>query len=212
MKIIGSLASHLGISDNEFGELLAAGKLSKFWSCYKNLGLRVKTHRYHYITWIAFDEAFAPLQWEHLPRHQIIWENTRPAWVWHPTYGWVEISNGEKIFLDARYWSSEILVNSLVDRSAAEEVLKNGGLCKISRAGLQWGTVQHNIGKLELSLPKNCVPMTKLRPESLGLENQEMNLTICALNAELAEANNMSAENQPLVSTGAQFYKLKSIK
>ena len=60
MKIIGSLASHLGISDNEFGELLAAGKLSKFWSCYKNLGLRVKKHRDNYITWIDFDEAFSP--------------------------------------------------------------------------------------------------------------------------------------------------------
>ena len=53
--------------------------------------------------------------------------------------------------------------------------------------------------------------MTKSRVKSLELEDQEMKLTICALNAELVEANNMLAENQPLVSLGAQLSKLKSI-
>ena len=40
-KRIGSLASHLGILDDEFEELLAVGKLSKVRSWYKKLGLRV---------------------------------------------------------------------------------------------------------------------------------------------------------------------------
>ena len=102
-KRIGSLASHLGILDDEFEGLLAAGKLSTFWSWYKKLGLCVKTHRDHYITRIASDEAFAPLLWVHLPRHKIIGENTCPAWTCRPTCGWVEISSGEKICLDTRY-------------------------------------------------------------------------------------------------------------
>ena len=42
--IIGSLASHLGILDDGFEELLAAVKLSKVWSWYKKLRLCVKTH------------------------------------------------------------------------------------------------------------------------------------------------------------------------
>ena len=67
-KRIGSLASHLGILDDEFEELLAAGKLSKLWSWYNNLGLRVQTHRDNSINWIVFEEAFAPFQWSHLPR------------------------------------------------------------------------------------------------------------------------------------------------
>ena len=69
---MSSLASHLGILDDEFEELLAAGKLSKIRPWYNNLWLRVQTHRYNYIPWIDLDDAFAPLQWAHLPRHQII--------------------------------------------------------------------------------------------------------------------------------------------
>ena len=88
---IGSLASHLGIFDDEFEELLDAGNLSKHRSWYKKLGMRLKTHRYHSITWIDFDGEFYPLKWAHLPRHKIIVGNTRPAWVCRPTYGWVEI-------------------------------------------------------------------------------------------------------------------------
>ena len=83
----------------------------------------MQTYRYNYITWIAFDEEFAPFQWAHLPIHHIFLENTCPAWVCRPTYGWAEISSGEKICLDVRYRSSDILVKSLVYRSAAEEVL-----------------------------------------------------------------------------------------
>ena len=62
-KRIGSLASHIGVLDDEFEELLAAGKLSKVRSWYKNPGMCVQTHIDHYITWVAFDEAFAPLKW-----------------------------------------------------------------------------------------------------------------------------------------------------
>ena len=51
----GSLASPLGIFDDEFEELLAAGKLSKICSWYNKLGMCVQTHRYNYIKWISFD-------------------------------------------------------------------------------------------------------------------------------------------------------------
>ena len=59
--IIGSLVSLLGIFDDEFLDLLSVGKLSKVISWYKNLGMRVQTHIYHSITFIAFDEAFTPI-------------------------------------------------------------------------------------------------------------------------------------------------------
>ena len=36
---IGSLASHLGILDDEFEDILAKRRLSKFWSWYKKLGM-----------------------------------------------------------------------------------------------------------------------------------------------------------------------------
>ena len=167
-KRIGSLASNLGVFNFEFDELLATGNLSKFWSWYKKLGVSVQTHKDHSITCIAFYKAFTPLQWSHLPRHQIIWENTGPDWVCRPTCGWAEISIGEKIRLDARYLSSDLLVNRLVDWSAAEEVLKKMEYyAKRSRAGLQWGAVEHNIGKRELSLPKNCVLETKSQQKSI---------------------------------------------
>ena len=61
-KIIGSLASNLGILDDECEELLSAGKLGKVWSWYKNMGLHTQKHRDHSITWIAFDKAFALLK------------------------------------------------------------------------------------------------------------------------------------------------------
>ena len=102
-KIIGSLASNIGILDNEFEELLASAKISKVWYWYKNMGMRVISHRYNSITWIYFDNVFATLQCSHLPRHHIIWGNTRLAWIYHPNYGWVEISSGENILLDAIY-------------------------------------------------------------------------------------------------------------
>ena len=76
------------------------------------------------------------------------------------------------------------------------------------RFGLRRGTVEHTIGKRELSLPKNCVPVTKLRLKSLELENQETKSTICALNVKLTEARKMILENQMLVSAGAQLSKL----
>ena len=71
-KRIGSLASHIGILDDEFEEILAAGKLSKICSWYNNLGLHVQTHKYNSITWINFDKEFTPFKWVHLPRNQII--------------------------------------------------------------------------------------------------------------------------------------------
>ena len=40
----------------------------------------------------------------------------------------MEISGREKIFLDVRYRSSDLLVKRLVERSAAEEVMKK---CRI---------------------------------------------------------------------------------
>ena len=39
-----------------------------------------------------------------------------------------------------------------------------------------------------------------------------MKSTICALNADLAEAKNMLAENHPLFSSGSQLSKMNSIK
>ena len=77
------------------------------------------------------------------------------------------------------------------------------------RVGPQQGTVEHNIGKRELSLPKNCVPVTKLQLKSLELENQETKSTICALNVELTEARKVLSDNQMLVGAGAQLSKLK---
>ena len=64
-------------------------------------------------------------------------ENTRPSWVFRPNCGWVEISSGDNIRLDVIYQSSEILVDVLVERCAAEEMLKTmEDYVKISRAGL----------------------------------------------------------------------------
>ena len=167
-NIIGSLVSHLGILDDEFEEIIAVGKISKVWSWYKKMGMSVQTHRYCSITWIYFEEAFTPLQWEHLPIHQIIGENIRPEWVCRPTCGWLEISSGEKICLDVRYQFSEIIVKRLVQPSASEEMLKiMEDYTKISQSIIQWGSVEHNIGKRAFSLPKNCVPVTKLQLNSL---------------------------------------------
>ena len=59
--IIGPLASHLGVLNNDYGEILVADNLSKVRSWYNNLGLCVQTHRYNLMTWIAFDDSFAPL-------------------------------------------------------------------------------------------------------------------------------------------------------
>ena len=100
----------------------------------------------------------------------------------------------------------------LVEKYASEYVLKRiEDSEKISWAVLQWGTLEHNIGKRKFSLPNNFVPVTKSRLKILELENQEMKLTICALNSELAEAKKMLADNHPLVSLGDQLSKLKSI-
>ena len=80
----------------------------------------------------------------------------------------MDISSGEKIHLDARYQYSDLLVNRLLGRSEAEEVLKKmEDYAKISRAGLQWGAEEHNIGKRAFSLPDNCAPVTKSRLKSL---------------------------------------------
>ena len=66
------------------------------------------------------------------------WGNTSPDWVCPPSCGWVEISSGEKIRLDARYQSSELLVTMLVEQSAAGKALKTmEDYAKRSRAGLQ---------------------------------------------------------------------------
>ena len=110
--------------------------------------MRVQPHRYHSITQTCVDQAFATLQWAHLPRHQIIGGNNRPGWVCRPSCGWVEISSGENIFLDARYRYSYLLVEILLEWSAAEEILKiMEDYSKRSQYGLQWGTVEYNIRK-----------------------------------------------------------------
>ena len=182
--------------DDEFEELLDAGKLRKIRSWNNNMGLRLKTHRDHYIIWIVFDKSFAPLQWAHLPIHHIIGGNTCPTWVCHQTYGWAEISSGENIRLDERYLYSEILFKRLLESCAAKEVLKTiEGYEKIYRAVLQGGMVENNTEKREFYLPNNCVLVTKSRLKSLELENQKMKLTIFALNVELEEANKLLSDN-----------------
>ena len=55
-EIIGSLVSHIGVLYYCFEEILVAGKLSKVWYWYNKLGLRVRTYRDQYITWISFEE------------------------------------------------------------------------------------------------------------------------------------------------------------
>ena len=109
------------------------------------------------------------------------------------------------------YQSSEIPVERLVERSAAEEVLKMEYYSKISWSVLQWEVVEHNIGKREFYLPNNCVLVTKLQSKILSLQNQEMKSTICLLNEKLTEAKKMLADNQLLVSVSAHLSKLKSI-
>ena len=59
---IGSLASNIGIFDDGFEEILAAGKESKIESRYEKLRLCVQTHRDNSITWIDFDKASALVQ------------------------------------------------------------------------------------------------------------------------------------------------------
>ena len=96
--------------------------------------------------------------------------------------------------MDARYQSSELLANRLVDRSAYEYVFTNmEDYSNISQAGLQWRPVEHSIVKRAFSLPNNCVPVTKSRLNSLELEKHKMKSTICEFNSELEEANNMLA-------------------
>ena len=60
--------------------------------------------------------------------------------------------------MDDRYQTSNILVKRIVEQSAAEEMLKTMYYCaKTSLAVLQWGTVEHDIGKRSFPLPNNCV-------------------------------------------------------
>ena len=66
----------------------------------------------------------------------------------------MDILSGENIRLDARYLSSDLLAKRLVERSAAEEVLKMEVDAKISRAGLNWGKVERNILKTSILPPK----------------------------------------------------------
>ena len=80
--------------------------------------------------------------------------------------GW--ISQLERRFLDVRYRSSEILVKRMVERSAAEEVLKTiEGYANRYRYDLQWGAIEHNIKNREVSLPNRFVPVTKLQLKGL---------------------------------------------
>ena len=70
--------------------------------------------------------------------------------------------------MDERYRSSKLLVKRLVERSVAEELLrKMEDYAKIYWAGLQWGALEHNIGKQEFSLPNNYVLVTKSQLKSL---------------------------------------------
>ena len=85
----------------------------------------------------------------------------------------MEISSEYNIRLDARYRSSELLVKRLVERSAAEEVLKKmGDYEKYLVLAYSVGTVEYIIRKREVSLPDNCVPVTKSQLKSLEFENQ----------------------------------------
>ena len=118
----------------------------------------------------------------------------------------MEISSGENIPFDARYRTSEVLVKILVEWSSVEEVLKTmADYAKISWGGLHWGMVEHNIGKREFSLPNMFFPVTKSGLKSLELENQEMKLTIYALNADLEEAKKILLGKQPLVILDSQL-------
>ena len=158
---IGSLASHLGVLDDEFEEFLSSGKLRKVWSWYKKVGMRVQTNRDNSINMIILDQSFALLQWAHLQRDHIIGKNIRLTWVFRPTCCWLEISSGSKISLDMRYIAFERLAKRPIERTAAKEVFKRmADYAKISWVCLHWGKVEHNICKMSI-IPPNFVSATK---------------------------------------------------
>ena len=85
----------------------------------------------------------------------------------------------------------------MLEHCAYEEVLKTTeDYTKRSRADLHWGTVEHNIWKTGILPPKEFFgPVTKSQLKSLELENQEMKLTICTLNADLIETKKILYDN-----------------
>eukprot|EP00562_Extubocellulus_spinifer_P024009 CAMPEP_0178676302 /NCGR_PEP_ID=MMETSP0698-20121128/35845_1 /TAXON_ID=265572 /ORGANISM="Extubocellulus spinifer, Strain CCMP396" /LENGTH=361 /DNA_ID=CAMNT_0020320535 /DNA_START=153 /DNA_END=1235 /DNA_ORIENTATION=- len=201
---MASLASHLGLRDDEFRARLNAAGALKYKSWAGIFGVPVQTTKEGSITWVVLDEAVDQgTGWSHTPRDQCVGNTLKPSWVARPTEGHLEGVSAEEKSLGKMSRATIAMIDKLVKDMTDNEILAElEATAKKSRTGTMNSLVEYKIADRTFSLPCNYQPVRKKKYDELEKEVNDLRSRNGALEAELAELKDAAAEDEPYTVMG----------
>ena len=138
----------------------------------RRFGIPVQNHKEGGITWVALKEpVYRGMDWEHLPRDQILGDNKRPAWVGRPKEYRLEGVHGAEKRNNQMLWATLSIIDNLVrDTTAAEVLAKLDEEGKKACMGTNNLLVWYTIAGRKFELPCKYKPVVLKKRASLGEE------------------------------------------
>ena len=156
---VGSLASHLGLRDEELQKRLKIAGILRYKSWESRLGVAVQSYLESDVKWLALDEP-GERDWQHLPRDHIEGKVTRPAWTGRPIKGRIDGVTAEEKRTSEMSRATLSLIDNLVKGMAVGEVMERlEAEAKRSRAGAKNSLVPYKIADRVFQLPCNYQPI-----------------------------------------------------
>lgn len=173
---IGSLASHIGLRDEELRRLLATAGAGYYSQWGKLFGVPVQSCSEGKLTYLALDEpADKAPYWSHLPRDQVTGANKRPAWVGRPKNGWMEgVTEDDVRAAQMSRATLKMIDNIMKGMEASEIMAKLEESAKRSRAGIKNNVVKYTIADRTFELPCNYQPVRKKKYSGMEEELKEL--------------------------------------
>ena len=182
---IGSLASHIGLRDDEFQQLLDTAGVSKYKQWSSAFGVHVQKRVEGKLTYVALDEP-GEKHWSHLPRDQAIGDVYRPAWVGRPKKGWLEGVTEDDIRAAQMSRATLKMIDDVVKGMEASDIMaKLEASARRSRAGIKNNLVKYAIADRTFELPCNYKPVRINKQSDMEEELKDLrqeNVSLRAVN------------------------------
>ena len=182
---IGSLASHMGLRDEELRQLLATAGAGYYSQWGKLFGVPVQSCSEGKLTYVALDEP-GEKHWIHLPRDQTTGVNKRPAWVGRPKNGWMEGVSAEDKRAAQMSRATLKMIDDIVKGMEASDIMaKLEASARRSRTGTKNSLVKYTIADRTFELPCNYKPVRINKQSDMEEELKDLrqeNVSLRAVN------------------------------
>ena len=209
---VGSLASHLGLRDEELQNRLNIAGVSRYKSWGSALGVAVQSYLESDVKWLALDEP-VEREWQHLPRDQIEGKVTRPVWTGRPIKGRIDGVTAEEKRTSEMSRATLSLIDNLVKGMAVGEVMERlEAEAKRSRAGAKNSLVPYKIADRVFELPCNYQPIRNQAKSGMESELETLRNRCRCLEAANIQYQKKAEEDAELVKLGSKLDSIKQMK